>query len=781
MGDGPEYIISTWAIDEHDKLDKLDTKQSSREKDGATIRLPSIINACPLQLWEVYLAATILLMQPHSSIIFAHVKALCEHNDQNYLCEAVLKEHLNAGTVIDDTQDVNMYTFLDEYFNRKFQITFPKTSMHTYIEEALDDARCGRNGVSRVFLLGPHLQAFLLNSQFFENQYDELVRALRVAHLPVNDVMLDGEEAIGEALDIRWDNVKLYDDPHLVLKKHGGWALTKPTRMMTPKDQLILRLTGCTLEQLLAGKDVPDSPRKVDDESLEHGVQRKGTRHRSHRKSSLQGSDAAALTVGGEVGADGASKSVMLTHLEEQSSDSSHPSDFDVDPEHKKVVPFGLSICEMYMLLRGLLVGLDTHKSDLRGCVVGEKVARGTRDGHILTAAVFADLYMREQIDVCHWTLSEGSIAVPYKVTKRKGIPPMEHFLDDYCHDLESMFRNMLVAGEVAEAPIWASLEERGIIDNHRPSWERAYGCGFTKVDVWDLARPDLLLDLKEGYLLAARVLYDKKFHDPLDEESNDVLMFCFVMQHLFDLSLEAVDGLSRVLTHMCPPFQKGELFPPATMVHGGAVILGLIDRGFRVANNTDSQLAQEAAEFNQSVMERLEEQFFLSDRVMTNLDADGSGEVTLDEFIDGFRKIDLYKDFRKERMPEDVLRTIVVDLAERLFYEVDVNMDGTLTPQELASAFGRRREEALKKREGRKWVRRATEAVAVQMGLKSKSRPRDEVRANAVKHQDKERKEAYVNERRRRQEWQAEVERPELLDADVDVDTSLLSDNLTF
>merc|ERR1719277_2165708 len=154
-------------------------------------------------------------------------------------------------------------------------------------------------------------------------------------------------------------------------------------------------------------------------------------------------------------------------------------------------------------------------------------------------------------------------------------------------------------------------------------------------------------------------------------------------------------------------------------MVHSSAVCVGLIDRGFRVACSADTQLAQEAAEFNEAAMERLEEKFFLSPKVWESFDADKSGEMSLDEFVEGMRSIDVYKDFRKERVPDDVLRTIVTDLAERLFHEVDVNMDGTLNPQELQNAFARRREEALKKQEERRWVRRAVEATAVQMGMK--------------------------------------------------------------
>merc|ERR1719486_736001 len=133
-----------------------------------------------------------------------------------------------------------------------------------------------------------------------------------------------------------------------------------------------------------------------------------------------------------------------------------------------------------------------------------------------------------------------------------------------------------------------------------------------------------------------------------------------------------------------------------------------------------DMQLAMEAAEFNTLVMQRLEQKFFLAPNIWTSFDVDQSGELTIEEFVEGMRNVDVYKDFRKERVPEDVLRMIVSDLAERLFHEVDINMDGTLTPEELQSAFRRRREEAMKAQERKQWLRRNFKGVLAQMGVKS-------------------------------------------------------------
>lgn len=779
--DENRYVIPTLEVDPS-TLDKLDTRNSSRERDGVTVRVPSQSNACPLQIWEVYVATAILIVQPHSSIISAHVKALCEHNEAKHLCECVLKEHTSAGTVTDTSQDMSLYTFLEEYLNRKFQLTFARNSILKYITHNLDDPLCGRNGIPRVFLLGPMVQALLLNAQYWEGQYDELISGMRAVNLPVNDILQDGEQDIGDAVEITWDNVQLYDDPALILKKYGGWAVTKATRMLTPKDQLVMRLTGCTLEQLLKGVDVPDSPRAAEAEAAagpedQEAAQRSLERFKNRSKSKSK----AHSTVGGRkkhqaahalgLSAPQAAAKTLDELAVEEDSDSSHPSDYEVDPEHRKVVPLGVTLCEMYVLIRGLLVGMESAE---KGSVVAEQVTRGKRDGHILAAAVLVDLYMREQIDVHHWTLSEGNIAVAYRVERRRGLGLMEHFLDKYVHHVETIFRDMRLPHNIAEGPIWANLEDRGVVDNYRHSWHRAYGCGFTRVDVWDLVRPDLVLDLKDGYLTAARVLYDKQFPDPLDEESNDILMFCYLLQQLFDDSLEAIDGMARVLRQMCPPFQKGELFSPVAMVHSGAVCLGLIDRAFRFANGQDVQLATEAAEFNEHVMERLEEQFFLSPAIWETMDADMSGELSMEEFVEGMRGVHVYKDFRKERVPDDVLRMIVSDLAERLFREVDVNMDGTLTQAELQGAFKRRREEALKQRAQKQWMRRGLRGAAKQMGIVTDKKPVDPARAEALAMRDEVRKRARAEDLKRRNDWQSEVDHLALPDAAVDIDTTV-------
>jgi len=734
------YVIQTMPV-RADCPNKLDTKNTSREKDQITIKMPSHSNNCPIQLWEVYCAAAVLIMQPASSVLQNHVAALCEHNDPKSLACTVLKEHTTCGAVADGSQDVSLHAFFEEYFHRKFNIRFNRLSIQRYLAEFLDDPMCGWQKIPRVYFLSIFVQALLLSTRetnFFDAQYDELVESMRMVNLPVNDIMLVGALDIGDTSEIKWDNVKLYDDPTMILKRYGGWAITKTERMLTPKDQLVMRLTGCSLEQLLSGQDVPDSPRG--------GADKDGD---------------------GEVDAEGHKKKGF------EDDEDSDLSDFEIDPEHPKVCPLGITLCELFLLFRGTLMAGESKYPLMHGSVIGHNVSGGARDRHMLAAAVLIDLYMREQIDVLHWTIKEGTTAVTYKVEKKKGIGKMAHFLDNYVDHAERIFQDMRLPSHVSDDPIWRSLEARGIIDNHRASWERVGGIGRAHVDVWDLTRPDLLLDFKDAYLTSARILYDKGHPDPLDESCNDILMFVYVVQSLFDHCHEAIDGMARLMKQRCPPFEKGELYAPVTMIHSGSVCLGLIDRAFRVANGYDTQLAAEAADFNEVVMARLEEKFFLSPNVWQSFDVDQSGELELDEFVEGMRNIDVYKDFRRERVPEDVLRMIVSDLAERLFHEVDINMDGTLTPEELQAAFHRRREEAQRAQDRKQWVRRHFKSVVAQVGLGGSEDQENEVFKAAMKRRDRAVKHNRLKESWRKREWQSEVDRVEMPDELMDADTN--------
>lgn len=747
-----DYIIPTVEVDP-DSLDKLDTKNSVRDRDGYTVKTPSPVNACPIQLWEVYIVIAVLMLQPHSQIIFAHVKALCEHQERRFLCETLLKEHTSIGAVTDVTQEISLYSFIEEYLNRKFDVAFQKNSLLRYLLDVIDDPLCGKFGIARVFLLAPYVQAFLLGADFFEAQYDELLDSMRQYNLPVNDVLTDSGQDIGEFVEMQWDNLQMYDDPTLILKKHGGWAIAKGSKMATQKDQLISRLTGVPIETILTGQGVPDSPRR-DEDTGKHKDKADG---------------------GAELSITARTRGLTLAD-DDGSSSSSHPSDFDIDPEHVKVTPFGMSYCETFLLLRGILMSQEATWGAWKNSVIGEQTLRSCKDRHMLAAAVLVDLYVREQIDVCHWTLKEGDMAVPYQIFRKRAGGHMNHFLDFYTPHCESIFRDMRLPPHVAEGPIWKHLEERGLIENCRESWRRGF-FGKTRYLVWDLARPDVLLDMKEGYLVAAQTLYNRSFYEgiigsPMMEEAHDVCMFVYLLQAMFDRCFEAIDGMARVMTRACPPFCKGELFPPHTQVHGAAVCLGLIDRGFRVGKCSMTDMAAEAAEFNEVVMTRLEQKFFLSPKIWQSFDVDASGELSIEEFIEGMRHVDVYNDFRKERVPEEVLRLILMDLAQKLFQEVDLNGDGTLTADELKAAFRRRRDEAEKAQSQSQWYHLAMSKVQEQLGLGRKSQQMsDESRERGERVQKTEKTRSVIEEHRQRLEWSSEVDKVEMLDADVDVD----------
>lgn len=463
--------------------------------------------------------------------------------------------------------------------------------------------------------------------------------------------------------------------------------------------------------------------------------------------------------------------------IDDQDSESEAESDYEIDPEHPKIMPLGVTLSEAYLLIRGLLTA--TKHPRLKADVLGESVTAKCRDRNALAAAVLLDLYMREQIEVSHWTLAEGNIAAVYKIEKRGGQPLMQHFLDFYTHYVDDIFRDMKLPSRINEWPIWQNLEQRGILENHRyvglGGGCLAKGIGY---DAWDLARPDWLLDLKRGYLESARVLYDPNLTDPMNEVKNDTLMFVYLIQELFDFSFEAIDGLSRVLRAWVAPFEKGELFPPVEMVHAGSVCKGIIDRAFRVATGLDTQLAQEAAMYNQDILERLELAFFLSPAVWLAFDDDDSGEISLDEFVDGMKKLDLYKDFRKERIPEDVLSNIVGDLAEKLFREVDVNGDGTLSADELHGAFSRRRKEAIQEAEKRKIMKKMAISFLSKAGIKIQKKDTTSKAAvrRAEEIQEFQVKKAQEGERQRRAEWSSTMDQPQMQDEDVDVDAVLVA-----
>lgn len=254
--------------------------------------------------------------------------------------------------------------------------------------------------------------------------------------------------------------------------------------------------------------------------------------------------------------------------------------------------------------------------------------------------------------------------------------------------------------------------------------------------------------------------------------------MFVYILQELFEASFEGKDGLSKVLKKWVSPFEKGEIYPPVEMVHAGAVCKGIIDRAYRVATNGNIQLAQEAAVYNEDILERLELQFFLSPAVWLAFDDDDSGEISLDEFVEGMQKLDLYKDFRKEKIPEEVMDNVVRDLAEKLFKEVDVNGDGTLSADELHGAFLRRRKEALVESEKRKVLKHMAISFLSKAGIKitKKDTTSKAAQRRAQEVQEFAMKTAATNERQRRAEWSSSIDQPEFKDEDVDVDAVLVA-----
>ena len=180
--------------------------------------------------------------------------------------------------------------------------------------------------------------------------------------------------------------------------------------------------------------------------------------------------------------------------------------------------------------------------------------------------------------------------------------------------------------------------------------------------------------------------------------------------------------------------------------------------------------MAAEAAEFNEAVMQRLEAKFFLSPAVWQSFDVDASGQLTIDEFVEGMKGVDAYQEFRREKVPTDILQMILMDFAQKLFQEVDVNGDGTLTADELRAAFRLRREEAEKNLVESKWLYRAMQSVQDQFGISRRQIEKDEdfqKQAENVKVLEK--RKNIIAEQRKQIEWASEVDKVELLDVDMD------------
>mgnify|MGYP000393459362 CR=1 FL=1 len=723
----------------------------------------------------------VLILQPPSTVLSAHIKALVHHKDTAYYCESILPEHVSHPALMRP----EFFEVMREYLERKFEFSIRSSDIKEYVSKEIGDPQAGKNNVPRKYLLSPLLQQALLNDPVFDSQYVELLDTMRTAKLPSNDIMTEEMEELKNATHIHWDVAKLYDDPNLILRRYGGWCMARSEaqRQLTPKDKLLMKLTGTTMDEILEGK-VPQSPRKdaassaaVSDAdgapkpgslaALRQASQKEKAEHAErrgsvgmdgfgmHRRSlgAIDEDDIANLTLG-----DGIEK-------KEESDDSDI---FEVDPDHPKITPLRLSLSEAYLLIRGLALAQDEHwESKTRTIpkhapmeVLGQNVTCYCKDKHMIAAAVLIDLYMREAVELKHWMLGDGNVAVCYAAEVKEETRDMQHWLDCYLPYVEQIFRNMVLPDQMADLPIWNSLEQRGYIDNQRVAYRGMFqgaskfheslelehdhqvnrvveffqdrkeaflerkenakaaidaaiysarmklkGCipkskrktqddhqraaaprAFCAqpVDIFDFARPEWLPELKAGYLRAGRTLYDKNFLMADDERSSDMLMFIYVLQELFDQSFEGIDSLNRVLQLRTPPFQKGEIYPPLTMVHSGAVCKGMVERAFRVANGMDTDLAYEAAQAHESISERLEMKFFTSEDIWQAFDDDESGSLTLEEFVVGMQGLDLYKEFQSEKIPESVMNQVVGELAEKLFREVDVNMDGNLSNEEL-------------------------------------------------------------------------------------------------
>eukprot|EP00746_Dinoflagellata_sp_MGD_P040171 gnl/MRDRNA2_/MRDRNA2_196943_c0_seq1.p1 gnl/MRDRNA2_/MRDRNA2_196943_c0~~gnl/MRDRNA2_/MRDRNA2_196943_c0_seq1.p1 ORF type:complete len:328 (-),score=85.21 gnl/MRDRNA2_/MRDRNA2_196943_c0_seq1:1-870(-) len=180
-------------------------------------------------------------------------------------------------------------------------------------------------------------------------------------------------------------------------------------------------------------------------------------------------------------------------------------------------------------------------------------------------------------------------------------------------------------------------------------------------------------------------------------------LMFFFCLQQMFECCVEGHNAFELVMQGVCPPFAKLPLQPPRGLEGAGAVIRGILDRARRYSDPEMSEgqtnLAVEAGEYQEQVRQQFKEDLFLCPDVLKYFDEDADGEVTLQEFIDGLAQLPSAGSLRFTGVPDDVLGQIVVELAEEIFNEMDVDGSGSLTNDELEKAFETNRKAVIKKR----------------------------------------------------------------------------------
>mmetsp|Transcript_38496 Transcript_38496/g.86429 ORF Transcript_38496/g.86429 Transcript_38496/m.86429 type:complete len:409 (-) Transcript_38496:104-1330(-) len=399
-------------------------------------------------------------------------------------------------------------------------------------------------------------------------------------------------------------------------------------------------------------------------------------------------------------------------------------------------------------------------------------VTKTRHDRVMLAAALIIDLYMRQRIAVNHWVLGEGDTAAAYAV-EVLSVRSMHHFLDKYCERVEEIFKDMRLPRGMSDAAIWKSLEQRGILKHRADAVERTCVCLKTTTAIYDLEDPQVLEEIKACYFNGALLLYDRDYDDR-DGMTAYRLMFVTIMQELFRHAFESRDAFATVMRHRCPPFEAGEIQAPPALAHAGMVIRGIVDRAQRFGSQSNTvHLSAEAALYQEQVTDRLHDVFFASPAILQRFTSSKKGEMTRHEFVRNLQRSDAARELRYEGFPVEVVRSVVQELAERVFFEVDVNRDGTLSQDELHSAFQKKHAEATARQAALSKVSVAKEFVKsryIDMSMSVRERHK-ELEQEARQYERRLREENYTKLDQRRRIWITSLEDLKLHDYEVDND----------
>eukprot|EP00811_Abedinium_folium_P028811 NODE_448_length_3040_cov_8.023687.p1 GENE.NODE_448_length_3040_cov_8.023687~~NODE_448_length_3040_cov_8.023687.p1 ORF type:complete len:918 (+),score=340.15 NODE_448_length_3040_cov_8.023687:357-2756(+) len=147
-------------------------------------------------------------------------------------------------------------------------------------------------------------------------------------------------------------------------------------------------------------------------------------------------------------------------------------------------------------------------------------------------------------------------------------------------------------------------------------------------------------------------------------------------------------------------------------MTHTSNVCIALIARACNIALRFSVSAPEEAIEMQDKWLQDVERKFYLTEDIYEKLDLPHGENITQDALCQAVRGDDFWASI-KMRLPPDAARNaIVVAFAEKVFKDIDVNMDGTLSPDEMIGFFKNRHQTLLEAKKREKEMRRALQRL---------------------------------------------------------------------